>query len=1003
MGDPIAAMEPRKHNDDAPVYDAFLSYSHSADDLLAPRLQGGLQTFAKPWWRRRAIRVFRDDASLSANPHLWSSIAEALDQSEWFIPLLSPEAAQSEWVNREVEHWLAYRSGDRILPVVTDGELIWDKTAGRFDPSPSSAVPPAMLDAFADEPRWVDLRWAREETQLDLRNSRFRAAVADIASAVRGIPKDELESEEVRQQRRLVRTAWAGGIALTILTVASIGAAFYASDQRQEADTQRQTAEKQTELAIANEARAEDEASRAGSAEQLARSRELAASAINVIDEDPELSILLSLSALDLVPGDQALPVESVSALREAVHNNTILQRVRVADDGYVWLALSNDGSRLLLAPEVTGVARMVDTETSETLWEYSDPESIDTIEAGEFSLDGRWVTISYIDSTSPFAGYLPDEGAPEDDGLPSRLLILDAESGEVVARLEYPDCPTSVNGAFSPDGRWLAHLTGTDAADGWCNAWQADIIDTSNWTTIKSIPLQDYSFLNWTPDGNLVHDQTGDVIDIDSGERVAGPVERVYGASVSPDGSLMAGVGVEGIGIYEMETGRRVDRLLGLDSVPIGLVHSADGRLIIAPTDGAETVAWDASTGEVLHRLPVTGPTAEIAYDSERGRLYHAGTDGELTVWDLSGATQGELGSFTTGREVDWNTLVVSGGSGSFREIQDGQSYARHVIFEEESVRLSEPLRAGFPPALLPDGRLLAIAAEGSRSTELTVGPVVAWDPATGAIEEIVGCQGDIALIESGEPEVPCADRSGTFVYYHRPFTDIAGARVAITSPSSIQIGTIPIGAGRDEIVVLDANTLDEVDRLKVPGLGGMLAFEGDWAVIVLGSQVQAIDMEDATPLLELGSAVVGFEPPSVKIAPDGRLLAVGTENGHVEVYDTTRWESVVSIPGAHNGHVLGLAFTADGSRLMTSGSEGFVKVWEIANGQEAVRIPLDGVADGHWLDDDHIVVATNTGLWTTLTLDLAELQDLARSRLTRGFTADECAVYRIDPCPET
>lgn len=63
------------------MYFGFISYSHAADDLLAPRLQSALQQFAKPWWKRGAVRIFRDESSLSANPHLWSSIAEALDPS----------------------------------------------------------------------------------------------------------------------------------------------------------------------------------------------------------------------------------------------------------------------------------------------------------------------------------------------------------------------------------------------------------------------------------------------------------------------------------------------------------------------------------------------------------------------------------------------------------------------------------------------------------------------------------------------------------------------------------------------------------------------------------------------------------------------------------------------------------------------------------------------------------------------------------------------------------
>jgi hypothetical protein len=41
-------------------YDAFISYSHALDGALAPALQTGLERFAKPWYRPRALRVFRD-------------------------------------------------------------------------------------------------------------------------------------------------------------------------------------------------------------------------------------------------------------------------------------------------------------------------------------------------------------------------------------------------------------------------------------------------------------------------------------------------------------------------------------------------------------------------------------------------------------------------------------------------------------------------------------------------------------------------------------------------------------------------------------------------------------------------------------------------------------------------------------------------------------------------------------------------------------------------------
>src|SRR5205807_9987643 len=116
--------------------------------------------------------------------------------------LCSPEAATSPWVNREIEHWTTTKPVERILPVLTDGTLVWDATRGDYDHATSSALPGALEGKFADEPRHLDLRWAREETDRDLRHGRYREALADLAAPMHGIAKEELESEDVRRHRR---------------------------------------------------------------------------------------------------------------------------------------------------------------------------------------------------------------------------------------------------------------------------------------------------------------------------------------------------------------------------------------------------------------------------------------------------------------------------------------------------------------------------------------------------------------------------------------------------------------------------------------------------------------------------------------------------------------------------------------------------------------------------------------------------------------------------------
>ena len=110
-----------------PGYDAFISYSHTLDGPLAMRLQTELQRFAKPWNRRRSIRVFRDQASLSATPALWTSIANALDSSRFLVLLASPEAAASEWVSREVDRWREHKRPETLLLALTAGDIVWDE------------------------------------------------------------------------------------------------------------------------------------------------------------------------------------------------------------------------------------------------------------------------------------------------------------------------------------------------------------------------------------------------------------------------------------------------------------------------------------------------------------------------------------------------------------------------------------------------------------------------------------------------------------------------------------------------------------------------------------------------------------------------------------------------------------------------------------------------------------------------------------------------------------
>src|SRR4051812_11530538 len=109
-----------------------------------------------------------------------------MDESRYFVLLSSPDAAASPWVNQEIEYWLAGHAPETVLLVLSDGTLTWSAATGDFDADESSALPAALAGVYADEPRHLDLRWAREETDLDLRHSRFRAQIAAVAAPIHG-------------------------------------------------------------------------------------------------------------------------------------------------------------------------------------------------------------------------------------------------------------------------------------------------------------------------------------------------------------------------------------------------------------------------------------------------------------------------------------------------------------------------------------------------------------------------------------------------------------------------------------------------------------------------------------------------------------------------------------------------------------------------------------------------------------------------------------------------
>jgi ankyrin repeat protein len=250
---------PSTHN-----YKAFISYSHRADHALSKAIQQALHSFARPYFARRAIHVFRDQTDLSASHSLPDLIKKSLADSEYFILLASPRAADSEWVKREIDEWLSIHNEatDKILIVWTDGELQWDSQSGDFNWSATSALPhtlnwdhnnatPRSLRGRFSEPFYQDFRSFRSkpEDELSLRDPQFLDAIATVAATLHGMTKSDMVSADVEQHNRYKRVRRRVLTALITLALLTTTVAVYADNRRGVAEQRRIDAEK----AIASE------------------------------------------------------------------------------------------------------------------------------------------------------------------------------------------------------------------------------------------------------------------------------------------------------------------------------------------------------------------------------------------------------------------------------------------------------------------------------------------------------------------------------------------------------------------------------------------------------------------------------------------------------------------------------------------------------------------------------------------------------------------------------
>jgi WD40 repeat protein len=891
-------------------YDAFITYSHARDRTLAPALRAGLQRLSKPWYRLRAMRVFLDNASLSANPDLWGSIERALADSRWLVLMASTDAARSVWVNREVEWWLTHRSADRVLIVLTDGEPDPDHEA--------TALPPAMRAAAMTEPRWVDLRWMRDAEPVDRDDPRFRDCVADIASAVRGLPKDDLVGEDVRQHRRTLRLARAAVVSLALLAVLTLIAAVVAFVQRDNARAEARTA----------------------------TARGLASAALANADTRLDLAQLLAVEAYrtDPQPQTRAALFQVLAAspqLERYLHVGAPVTSVTASEDGTVVVAGASDG-------RVVRWDLTTDTRTATTTGDRPVIDVAVSEDGGEVAVlvEGRalrWDTRS---------GEPAEVQALDDHNRGSAAI---SPSGDVVAFITRH----VTAGLTRPDeDRLIAHdvrtgRTAESVAVGWPEkvALRSDdllvVLGSTTWQTRSA----------------------GDLAVLRSVDVGIMPADGGFATGFSPDAAHMGWM--RNGETYQWRTDvpsadfRSADvELTTGEPNPESVAISRDGGRIAAGHAGVVHVYdTDGDDEGARWRLPGNSLASAITFiDSDR---LVSGTDDALVLWDLTRNTRVGTPMRTavpyTCRACRSPWLVTAPGRVALAggldprlriESDDGDTGG---FVDEDDVEHSFAAPAWTPDQTrllvpsMPGGAVRVLTGDGSEVVDQ-------WPGLTGVDDVMatrVSSDGTRFLLVDQDGRVHVRDTSdGEVLTVVDTGVDgsLFGVPVAANMAAISSDGDNVALAGADAVSIVD---VPAASTRKMSG-GSALAvqYTSEHLLVQRTAAVEVWDRHGTTLLRSIPST--GVWTRGVPATEDGRLAARIRADHMMILTDLGSGEEIGAVrlnPADGMPQVIAAAFTGDGRAVVTAEPGGRLTRWHAAE-DEWTRIAC--ASAGRDLTDD-------------------------------------------------
>ncbi len=419
-----------------------------------------------------------------------------------------------------------------------------------------------------------------------------------------------------------------------------------------------------------------------------------------------------------------------------------------------------------------------------------------------------------------------------------------------------------------------------------------------------------------------------------------------------------------------------------GLDSVAL----SAEGRFVAAGFKNGQVQQWNLATGEPLespdeHAWNVKG----LAFAQNGNLLVTAdsGPQGKICVWDGATATQRWTQSSEQGGindvavSPDGRTIVSAGKDGTLAHWNLRTGDRLDVIHAHDAEVNAVAYR--------PDGAVVATAS-ADRTIRL-------WTAeGSECLGTLLGHQDRVVdLVFSPDSAVLVTSSvDGTI----RLWDTLATASVPTLRGHTHDVhdlafnsdGSTLATASRDHTVKLwNIRTGGEIGTLKVGHQAQRVAFSPDGLTVAVatggpGYMVKCFDVSTRQETQVICAASSSVQ--SLAFSPDGSWMVTGNAGGTGHVWDSATGEQVLELVG-HTDDILSVAFSPDGGYIASGSADASIRIWDSSTGQQTQLLAgHDGSVAAVAIRPDGTMIASASADRTIKTWDVASGKELGTLR---------------------